>query len=377
MGRFDIFLRLHSATTKSTSVGVKASPEFHFLVECCRGAFEPGRRPKATALEWPRFLRLVRFHRVQGLVWNALRNLGNDIPQNVRDEMTADATAIVASNLQLAAECQRLKTAFGDHGIAVLFVKGLTLATLAYGTISTKAGVDIDLLVDPEQLGETAALLQAHGYRLTEPPGPAALPRLAKWHQIRKESTWIRAHNGFQVDLHTSLADNPALIPKIGLSSPTQMVEISPGISLPTLADDELFAYLAVHGASSAWFRLKWITDFAALIAGKSPAELYRLYERSQQLGAGRAPAQALLLADMLYGSLDGAEALKARLESDRRARWLASIALRQVAGKAEPVEPTSRPLGTAAIHYSQLLMLAGLGFKLSETMRQARAVFA
>jgi hypothetical protein len=356
---------------------VKASPEFHFLIECCRAAFEPGRRPAATSLEWPLFTRLVRFHRVQGLVWNTVRNLEDRVPHSVRDELTGDARAITASNLQLAAECQRLKAAFGDHGIAVLFVKGLTLGTLAYGTISTKAGVDIDLLVDPEQLGQVATLLQGDGYRLTEPAAPATASRLAKWHQIRKESSWIQTQKGFQVDLHTSLADNPALIPNIGLSSPTQMVEISPGICLPTLADDELFAYLAVHGASSAWFRLKWITDFAALIAGKSPAQLDRLYERSQQLGAGRAPAQALLLADMLYGSLNGAEALKARLERDRRAQWLARIALRQVAGRAEPVEPTSRPLGTATIHYSQLLMLPGLGFKLSETMRQARAVFA
>jgi hypothetical protein len=356
---------------------VKASPEFEFLVECCRGAFEPGRPPTATSLEWPLFMRLVRFHRVQGLVWNTLRNPENHVPQGVHDEMTPDATAIVASNLRLAAECQRLKTAFGDHGIAVMFVKGLTLGTLAYGTIATKAGVDIDLLVDPQQLGDAAALLQGDGYRLAEPAEPVTPPRLAKWHRIRKESTWIQAHKCFQVDLHTCLADNPALIPAIGLNSPTQMVEISPGISLSTLADDELFAYLAVHGASSAWFRLKWITDFAALMAGKSPAELDRLYERSQQLGAGRAPAQAMLLADMLYGSLKGAEALKARLEADRRARWLATIALRQVAGRAEPVEPTSRPLGTAAIHYSQLLMLPGLGFKLAETMRQARAVFA
>jgi hypothetical protein len=356
---------------------VKASPEFHFLVECCRRAFEPGRRPAATSLEWPLFMRLVRFHRVQGLVWNELRKLENHIPHSVRDELTGDATAITASNLQLAAECQRLKTALGHQEIAVLFVKGLTLGSLAYGTIATKAGVDIDLLVDPEQLGETATLLQGDGYRLAEPADPVTAPRLAKWHQIRKESSWIQTQKHFQIDLHTSLADNPALIPNIGLSSPTQMVEISPGICLPTLAEDELFAYLAVHGASSAWFRLKWITDFAALIAGKSPAELDRLYQRSQRLGAGRAPAQALLLADMLYGSLNRAEALKARLETDRRAQWLARIALGQVAGRAEPVEPTSRPLGTAAIHYSQLLMLPGLGFKLSETMRQARAVFA
>jgi len=146
---------------------------------------------------------------------------------------------------------------------------------------------------------------------------------------------------------------------------------------MPTLADDELFAYLSIHGASSAWFRLKWITDFAALIAGRPPEELERLYDQSQRLGAGRAPAQALLLADALYGSLREAPALKLKLQNDRGARWLAKIAFQQIAGRAEPVEPTSRPLGTAAIHYSQFLLLPEARFKLSEFMRQARAAFA
>ena len=145
----------------------------------------------------------------------------------------------------------------------------------------------------------------------------------------------------------------------------------------PTLAADELFAYLVVHGASSAWFRLKWITDFAALIHGVAAEELERLYLRSQELGAGRAAAQALLLADSIYGSLGEATALKRRLQRDFQNRWLWRIAFRQLAGRLEPREPTSHFLGTAAIHYSQFLLLPGPGFKISEFVRQARAALA
>ena len=152
---------------------------------------------------------------------------------------------------------------------------------------------------------------------------------------------------------------------------------MAPGIELPTLADDELFAYLAVHGSSSAWFRLKWITDFAATIQGKPPEALERLYRRSQQLGAGRAPAQALLLADLLFESLCEAPALKRSLERDSRNRWLCRMAYRQLAGRPEPGEPTSRTLGTAAIHVSQFLLLPGPAFKLSEFVRQGRAALA
>ena len=67
--------------------------------------------------------------------------------------------------------------------------------------------------------------------------------------------------------LHTRVADHPDLLSQVGIDSPIQIVTVAKHIALPTLARDELFAYLTVHGASSAWFRLKWITDLAALLA--------------------------------------------------------------------------------------------------------------
>src|SRR4051812_14149673 len=117
--------------------------------------------------------------------------------------------------------------------------------------------------------------------------------------------------------------------------------------------------------------------DFAALIHGQPAEEIERLYQRSQELGSGRAAAQALLLGQLLYGSLDKAPALRQSLERDSRARWLCRIALRQLAGSMEPVEPTSRWLGTAAIHYSQFLLIPGVAFKASEFVRQGRAALA
>ena len=110
-------------------------------------------------------------------------------------------------------------------------------------------------------------------------------------------------------------------------SSPQpSLCQVAKGIELPTLGKDELFAYLAVHGASSAWFRLKWITDFAALLHGESADEIERLYARSQQLGAGRAAAQALLLAEQIYGIGTG-DRLHKRLRGDPVNRWLERIA--------------------------------------------------
>ena len=352
------------------------SRELKLIAEYCLAAFSGSRSAAVPSdqVYWTRFLRLARFHRVQGLVWSEAAKQDVSVPNDIAEALAVDAGRIAASNLRAADECKALLADFERHRLPSIFIKGLTLAQLAYGTIATKAAVDIDLLTDTRSLNEAAGILRSRGYRLAE---PNTVERLRRWHDLRKESTWVRDDAPLQVDLHTRLADHPSMIPAIGLGSELQDVEVAPGIVLPTLAGDELVAYLAVHGSSSAWFRLKWITDFAALIHGRGPGELTRLYDRSQALGAGRAAAQALLLANSLYGSLSSASDLKLRLERDRGARWLHRIALRQLTSLDEPAEPTERPLGTAAIHYSQLLLRPGVAFKVSELTRQVQATFA
>jgi hypothetical protein len=355
------------------------TPEFRLLVECCRLAFAGGSGERASGLartaDWPLFVRLARHHRVQGLVVRSLALLPGSMPGPVSDELKSDAAEIAARNLRSAAESDRLAKAFAAANIPLLFVKGLTLGALAYGDLSVKAGIDIDLLVDPSDVARAAQLLIDSGWHAVVPPGGP--DRIARWHRRRKESVWRHHETGLQADLHGRLADNPRLIAEITASSPSQTVSIAPDIALRTLAPDELFAYLAVHGASSAWFRLKWITDFAALLSNVPPAELERLYHRSMALGAGRAPAWALLLADRLYGTLGAAPGLGRSLSSDRANRRLVAIASTLLERSAEPLEPTERVFGTAPIHLSQLLLLPGCGFKLGETWRQARSPFA
>jgi hypothetical protein len=147
-------------------------------------------------------------------------------------------------------------------------------------------------------------------------------------------------------------------------------VDVGGGVRVPTLADDELFAYLAVHGASSAWFRLKWIADLAGFLHEWEAARIERTYRFSQELDAGRATGQALLIADRLFGTLKLNTALREALECDGPTRRLARLALRQLTG--EPAEPTARWGGTLAIHRTQFALLPGLSYKLGELARQA-----
>lgn len=351
------------------------SAEFRLVVQCCRSAFTDDELPtlRDRKVDWSRFVRLVRFHRVQGLAWKGLGSSKAEVPPEAAKALAADAQLIAATNLVASEEARKLLDEFNRRSVPLLFVKGLTVGALAYPRPLLKMGWDIDILIDRADLTKAVAALGARGFRRMAPPPPTDLEH---WHLNHKESVWEKRDQRLYVELHTRLTDNASLLPRIGMQSPQRLVVLASGTSLPTLEDDDLFAYLCVHGASSLWFRLKWITDLAAILHQLPAREIERAYRRSQQLGAGRASAQALLHADDLYGTLAGT-GLRPLLERDRASRWLARAAMRQVAGRVEPREPTSSLLGTLEIHLSQLLLLPGLGFKVGELSRQMRAMMS
>ena len=346
-------------------------PALQLLIQCCRRNFVAG--PSSAievpaGIDWKRFVTLARFHRVQGLAWNALKEA--PLAPEVREALSGDARSIAANNLAIARECAALRDAFEAANVSLLFIKGLTVAALAYRNPMLKMAWDIDLLIEARDLETAAALLTEQGYSLKL---PSRREQLQSWHARSKESVWHRDHH-VHVELHSRLADNERLIPTIGVQSPRQQVPLAPSISLPTLAEEQLFAYLAVHGASSAWFRLKWISDFAGLTGRRNAHEVEQLYRRSQELGAARASGQALLLADRLFDVLDTAPDLRKLLIDDRSNRILCNAALRMMMAGSEPTE---RPLGTLTIHWTQMLLKPDIAFKLSELRRQSAALLS
>ena len=350
------------------------SSEFRLLVAACHPCF--ARLPRGfraaapdEKVDWNEFLRLARRHRVTGLAQYGLDQLALPVPDGIAEEFRSEASAIAAQNLRIAVESAALLQDFQAAAIPLLFIKGLTVGTLAYRTPLLKMGWDVDVLVPAENLLESGRLLRRRGFALRDPALEPDSREFAAWHRRFKDSLWHRRRDDIYVELHPRLTDNPAIIPDIDAHSPVQQVEVATGVKLPTLARDELFAYLAVHGAASGWSRLKWLTDFAALCSGYSDEDLERLYGRSQELKAGRSAAQALLLASEVYG-LHLASELRARLNGDPLTRLLVKAALAQLAHVREPLE---RKLGTGSIRLTKLILMPGPAYFTGEALRQVR----
>ncbi len=357
--------------SRGYSIPTPSDREFDLLVACCRWPVSPLELERicreSASIDWPRFGRLAGRHRVEGLVWRVLASAAIEIPPVIANCLRDRAFQIARQNLLAAVECKRLRDAFAGAEIDHLFIKGLTLAVLAYGSIIPKAASDVDVLIAPDALLPACRILEQLGYRAVLPISGDETA-LMRWHAISKESVWIGA-DGSTLELHTSLADHPELIPSIGVDSPRQSVDVASEVQLETLAQDELFAYLSVHGASSAWFRLKWLADLAALLAGSDQAETSRLHERAATLGAGVPAAAALILLHQLFGIAVAPELLN---EWRRPAiRLLVHASRKSMTGSRGEVELQQVPLGTIWIHLAQLGMIPSLRGKVSELRRQ------
>jgi hypothetical protein len=343
------------------------SPELQLAIACGRYSFSAARRDEvrrlASKVDWKSFLRVICRHRIQGLAARALRLANVSPPHEVSERIRAEVTAIATANLRAAYESRRILERFDRSGIPVLFMKGLSLSALAYGDPFLKMSSDIDILIDLDDLEDAATVLREIGYIQMV---PSRSNSLLAWHGRRKESVWRSDATNTFVELHTRLSDNRALIPEIGMQSPRQDVPITSAICLPTLNLNDLLAYLCVHGASSAWFRLKWIIDLAALLH-RSETDISTFYASAMARGAGRATAQALLLAEE-FQRLQIPESIRGEILADRSNRLLARVASSQLRATEEP---TTRILGTASIHLSQALLLKGWRFKGSEVARQ------
>ncbi len=357
----------------------RLSNEFRLLAACCEWPAEASRDSRIRALadgeiDWPLFGKLVRRHRVEGLVHRALSSSGAALPEAEKAWLRDAASSIGMNNLLQAAESARLHKLLGEAGeagIVGVFLKGATLSQLVYKMLGVKQAWDIDLLVPRDKASAAAAILRNAGYECTL-PGPEFFDKAgAEWAALSKETLWTHVKSGLVVELHTALVDNPRLLPSVSARPELQLVRLGSGMEVPTLEKDQLFAYLCVHGATHAWARLKWLADVAAFLRTEGPAETERLYRRSVELGVGRSSAQALLLCEKLL-SLPLPEALARELKRDSKLRWLESLAISAMAGRGA-TELDRTVFGTVVINVSHFMLGKGWSYKRSELMRKLK----
>jgi len=347
------------------------SPEFRLAAACAMwppsdrriGAI---RAAASGILDWPRLLRVSRRHRVVRLVDDGLTRAKLALPPEIADEIGARSAELASESLMMAAEALRLQRVFDEAGLPVLFVKGASLAVLAFGTLGLSSPQDIDLLVPLETLPTVSALIARAGYRRFDPPPEVSDAQLRRLLPLRKDFGFIHEATGLQLELHWRLFLNPYAMASVPLMARSRIVPLTGKQGLRTLGEEDLFAYLCMHGALHCWNRLKWLADINALLAAAPEGDIERLVHAAEARGAGQAAAQAMLLCWRLLGTPLPAR-LTATLGRSAIERWLEATALNAMTRGQGEDDPHDVRFGTTRGSLSSFLLSRNWRYWLTE----------
>ncbi|SFA97172.1 Uncharacterised nucleotidyltransferase [Cohnella sp. OV330] len=260
-----------------------------------RAEEEPMDAIQLAAVDWSRFLRLAKSHRVYPVLAAFLHKRMIEIPDNVKAELDAESRYNRLKMLSLAAEMSRVSACLSSGGIRSLVLKGPLLAQDLYGDLSKRTSKDLDILVPAEKLGEIRILLADLGYECEKEQLPNVLNG---WKWRHHHVSFYHPSHSLQIEIHWRLAPGPGREPDFEkLWSRRREHSFGSG-HVAYLGPEDQFLYLVHHGARHGWFRLRWLCDIDVLarrgLDWSSCAQLAVMYGTEHLVG------QALILAFQL-----------------------------------------------------------------------------
>jgi hypothetical protein len=196
--------------------------------------------------------------------------------------VATEVAGVEPSAVSYARDWQRAETLRGLHaaaalcqvtallagaGVRALSFKGVALGAQTGRGPAERFGVDLDVLVRPDDLLAAHRALLTEGFTLypdSFPPiGDDPRTRFLRWSSC--EQTLVRA--GIGVDLHWRLVPGHlAGLDSTALLRRAVAVEVA-GVEVLTLDPDAALAHVALHGAKDYWNRLRSIVDAHLLLA--------------------------------------------------------------------------------------------------------------
>jgi hypothetical protein len=310
------------------------SPELRLLLAFLRLTLGTDDKPSVPAhgTDWRAFLGLVERHRIGPLLHHRIgAAMAEMCPAEVGRRLQSIARANSLKALESAALQRSLVGTLARADIDVLAIKGLVLSKQLYGSISTRHIGDIDLLIRPTDAVRADTVMQADGWRRTNPDFPLTPLQTRKYLQLKPEFEYIHRTRPFRVELRWRLEGAMDLDAVFNQAISWSLA----GTTLRTLPNDVNAVYLFEHGARHAWFRLFWLADIALMM--RAPGfDATGVRVAARQLAAERAVWQGAALAENLLGVIRP-DALQPSPVATRRVTRLAADARSIIA--AEPHE--------------------------------------
>lgn len=252
--------------------------------------------------DWSLLLELADRHHLAPLLHaNLQRHAADLVSPEALDILKAHAEQNRQSVLGLMGELNTISTILSPAGIILCVLKGPPLSQLLYGEMGMRVTTDLDLLLDEARLAEAESLLQQAGYRRVSPPVRITPLQWRVYRRIRHHVNYTHPKRGVHIEIHWTLT-TAELFPQSATRQFLERAQPLPNSALTSLAEQDLFCYLIVHGARHGWEQFKWLADIAMFLRKSPGPDWLAVQEQMAALDLLRPLGQALLLVQDLFG---------------------------------------------------------------------------
>lgn len=246
----------------------------------------------------------IRRHRVGPLLHAAVETRLWTVPVPDRTPLAqhyrTNAIHVATTDLFL----RSLAEIFCDAHIAWLAFKGLVLAERFYPKREWRQSNDVDILVPPADFARAMQVLKSKGFAIvnTKLAPDHVLERMTA--ALAKDVMMKHAKSGVSVEVHRRLFFSRAEETRVAAMAQTfaPRQSLSPAdIPTPALGAGHSL-YLLLHGASSRWFRLKWLVDLLPLLKSMDTAQMTGVADMAERLRAAVTVKATLGLLGQVFG---------------------------------------------------------------------------
>jgi hypothetical protein len=329
-----------------SSGGLPVETELLLLLARAHLAPQAERRVRtllAGDVDWIHLLRTAQGHGVLPLLYVQLRTIGAElVPDQILAPLGANFAQHVERNERLGAELVRLLSLLNAQSIAAVSVKGPALALAAYGDLSLREFIDLDVLIHRSDALRAREVFVRAGYTLMYankldergfPQDPETF-----------EYTFLLEDRSISAELHWRLTPLHlrGSLDLESMYSRRRSVTIN-GTAVPTPAPEEILLVLGVHGDHHQWSRLKWVCDVAELLRANPGLDWERVQMEARRLGCWRMVALGLrLAADCLDAPVP--DRVATLVGQDRRVSVIAARLRGQLLDEGQDHQTRSRP---------------------------------
>ena len=252
-------------------------------------------------INWLLFKEFVVQNRIYVIVYNTLKLIPENIPENVLSDLKELTIFTEKQSFFHSVLLQKLIITFLKKQISVLPFKGPALAQQVYNDVLIRPFSDLDILVKKRNALLAYRLLKNQGFI---PQFELKDSQFEKYICDEDHFTFFEAKNKIYIELHWDIAGlylSKTLT--LHILAPFLETGLLNNFPISCLSPEALLVYLCVHGSKHGWEYLEQLFCVATLITSTEKFDWKKAHEISQNWRCQKMMLLGVYLAEKVFKS--------------------------------------------------------------------------